>query len=74
MLEIEQTNFSIEIVVDLDGNDVDLGKMVVNQDHEMIPYKLDKKVPDEREYEGYLGNVSRPFKYPCLTSNRFCLS
>lgn len=61
MAEVEERNMSIENLVDLDGGHIQDEVECKEDDSEFCPQNLRANIeagePDEREYEGYQGNV-----------------
>lgn len=58
MAELEESTLSVTNIVDLDGITVKLDGIKIDQDKDMIPYRLKDQGVDQEEYEGYQGNVS----------------
>lgn len=56
--DVEESEFKITSAYDLDGNEIELNEDLDIDDDDCIPYPLSKTTPDEKEYEGYQGNVS----------------
>jgi hypothetical protein len=56
MAEVEESELEIKNIMDLDGHPVDANIDVDESD--MIPIPLNANQPDDKEYEGYQGNVS----------------
>ncbi|KIM21997.1 hypothetical protein M408DRAFT_12274 [Serendipita vermifera MAFF 305830] len=55
--EVEEQNWTFEDAVDLEGNSVQLNEDIeLDDDGEYFPRTLTETVPDEEEYEGYMGN------------------
>jgi hypothetical protein len=59
--EVEDQTWSFDDAIDLDGHPVELNEdLEWTDEDEFFPHGLDATSPDEEEYEGYMGNVSKP--------------
>jgi hypothetical protein len=61
MVEVDESNLSITRAYDLNGRKVELQEDLDLEDADCIPYPLSKTEPDDKDYEGYQGNVSEAF-------------
>ena len=58
IVEVEDETWSFEDAVDLDGNSAELNEdLDLTDESEFLPHSLAEMSPNDREYEGYMGNV-----------------